>query len=256
MRLISVHATCPNRSKIWTFRHGIYYDNGEPHTHPRLPHVLGLLPAERRQFEAIVSENPKSGPLQLITGVPTIHGPGKSVADISNCLVNADRVNKEKQKIVRHSGPLFPQQRMPRKLCTGNYTVLSDAIMPYWKDWFLCFELRNIINVCMTLSKVRFYLLIVLKQNLYKLGGIPIAYKPSQPWKTTAAHIGRTKRSRAPEARTVRQKKNDGRPPDTKKELLKKPRTKKEAKKLLSTPDIAHESVKTGIDIPTPGDWS
>lgn len=98
------HVLCPNRSKIWVYLHGVYYDNGVPHTHPRLPHVLGLLPTERRKFEAIVTANPKAGPLQLITGLPTIHGPGESVADISNCLVNADRVNKEKQKIIRSSG--------------------------------------------------------------------------------------------------------------------------------------------------------
>ena len=50
----------------------------------------------------------------------------------------------------------------------------------------------------------------------------------------------------------MRQKKNDGRPPDTKKELLKPTRTKKEAKKILPTPDVAHNPVKTGVDVPTP----
>ncbi|KAF8959274.1 hypothetical protein BDZ97DRAFT_1667333 [Flammula alnicola] len=52
-----------------------------------------------RQFEALVKAHPKSGPLQLIVGVPQLEGPGKSVADISDVLLNAHRVGKERQKI-------------------------------------------------------------------------------------------------------------------------------------------------------------
>ncbi|KAF8886613.1 hypothetical protein CPB84DRAFT_1654903, partial [Gymnopilus junonius] len=40
-----------------------------------------------------------SGPLQLIVGVPGLEGPRESVADISDVLLNAGRVSKEKQKV-------------------------------------------------------------------------------------------------------------------------------------------------------------
>lgn len=74
------------------------------------------------------------------------------------------------------------------------------------------------------------------------LGGTPIAYKPTEPWKATAAHIGRTKPSRAPDAATQKRKKNDGRPPDTKKELLKPPKkTQKVTKQSVLTDYIAKD---------------
>ena len=96
--------TCDNISKIWIYAGGIHYDNGQAHSHGRLPHVLGLLPDEQERFESIVKAHPNAGPLELIHGVATIHGPGESVADISECLINADRVNKEKQKYSRSQG--------------------------------------------------------------------------------------------------------------------------------------------------------
>lgn len=96
--------SCTNVSKIWVYAHGVHYENGVPHSHGRLPHVLGLLPEEQERFESIVRAHPKAGPLELIHGVATINGPGESVAEISQCLVNADRVNKEKQKYSRRQG--------------------------------------------------------------------------------------------------------------------------------------------------------
>ncbi|KIJ91296.1 hypothetical protein K443DRAFT_14520 [Laccaria amethystina LaAM-08-1] len=67
--------------------------------HDRPTHTLHLLPEERHRFDAIVSAHPGIGPLRLIVGVPGINGPGESVADISDVLLNADCVSKEKQKI-------------------------------------------------------------------------------------------------------------------------------------------------------------
>ncbi|KZT08296.1 uncharacterized protein LAESUDRAFT_649357 [Laetiporus sulphureus 93-53] len=43
--------------------------------------------------------HPSVGPLRLIVGVPTLIGPGHSVADISSVLLNIDRVKKEQQKL-------------------------------------------------------------------------------------------------------------------------------------------------------------
>ena len=93
------HLTCPVRSKLWKWIDGIHYSNGGFHTHNRPTHTLHLLPEERHHFDAIVSAHPGIGPLRLIVGVPGINGPGESVADISDVLLNADRVSKEKQKL-------------------------------------------------------------------------------------------------------------------------------------------------------------
>lgn len=93
------HIRCPIKSTLWTWHKGIHYSNGGHHNHPRLTHILHLLPHEQAQFDAIVSAHPNTGPLGLIVGVPGLHGPGESVADISEVLVNADRVRKERQKL-------------------------------------------------------------------------------------------------------------------------------------------------------------
>ncbi|KAJ6478267.1 hypothetical protein C8R45DRAFT_1216466 [Mycena sanguinolenta] len=53
------------------------------------------------KFEEIVTAHPGTRALGLIVGVPGIHGPGKSVADISSVYLNADRVRKERDKIKR-----------------------------------------------------------------------------------------------------------------------------------------------------------
>jgi len=98
------HHTCKVRSTLWTWSGGVHYDNGGIHTHARPTHILHLLPHEKIQFETIVESYPKTGPLALIVGVPRIDGPGESVADISDALLNAGRVSKEKQKIKKGSG--------------------------------------------------------------------------------------------------------------------------------------------------------
>ncbi|KAF9554167.1 hypothetical protein CPC08DRAFT_727370 [Agrocybe pediades] len=47
----------------------------------------------------IVTSHPTVGPQALTTGVPTLHGPGDSVADISDVLLNYGCVAKERSKI-------------------------------------------------------------------------------------------------------------------------------------------------------------
>ena len=56
-------------------------------------------PHEQVRFEAIVNTHPNVGPLALIVGVAAVNGPGESVANISDVLVNAGRVGKERLKI-------------------------------------------------------------------------------------------------------------------------------------------------------------
>ena len=100
------HCKCSVRSRLFHWAGGVHYINGGIHEHPRPSHILHLLPKEKAQFIEIVAANPKLGPLGLIVGIPGIRGPGKSVANISNILLNADQVSKEKQKynVDRSSG--------------------------------------------------------------------------------------------------------------------------------------------------------
>lgn len=93
------HKPCPIRSSLWTWNDGVHYSNGGDHNHPRLTHVLHLLPREQVQFDRIVASHPTVGPLGLVVGVPGLKGPGESVADVSDVLLNAERVRKERQKI-------------------------------------------------------------------------------------------------------------------------------------------------------------
>lgn len=50
--------------------------------------MLHMTTDERAEFTTLVMNNPKSGPLQLNLGVPTMFGPGKSALEISNILEN------------------------------------------------------------------------------------------------------------------------------------------------------------------------
>lgn len=47
----------------------------------------------------LVTENPKAGPLELLIGAQTLHGPGKASGDISSVLLNKDRVKYEQRKV-------------------------------------------------------------------------------------------------------------------------------------------------------------
>ncbi|KAH9474265.1 hypothetical protein JR316_0013428 [Psilocybe cubensis] len=97
------HELCSVESVISTWKYGVHFSNHGTHTHRRPTHILHILPGQRQQFEAIVESHPKSGPLALVMGVPTLNGPGESVADITPVLLNADRVGKERRKFIKGS---------------------------------------------------------------------------------------------------------------------------------------------------------
>jgi hypothetical protein len=101
---VLIHQQCEVRSFLWQWSGGIYYNNGRNHEHKRPAHLLHLLPDEETRFRALVKSNPMSGPRALITGVPTFDGPGESVADISDVLLNVDRVSKERLKVKHGAG--------------------------------------------------------------------------------------------------------------------------------------------------------
>jgi hypothetical protein len=93
------HQKCEVISYLWRWCSGVHYSNGGFHRHRRPTHLLHLSREEEQRFSEIVKAHPNSGPLQLIVGVPGIEGPGESVADISDILLNAQRVSKERAKV-------------------------------------------------------------------------------------------------------------------------------------------------------------
>jgi hypothetical protein len=93
-----VYQTCGVRSILWTWNGGIRFQNEGSHRHARPPPIHATKEEEDR-FTTLVQQNPRSGPLELLVGVPTFQGPGESVGDISDIYMNADRVSKERQKI-------------------------------------------------------------------------------------------------------------------------------------------------------------
>lgn len=92
---------CDVTSRTWTWAGGVHYIHQGYHTHRRPPRILHLLPSEKTQFQDLVTSHPKTGPLGLVCGVPSLLGPGKSAAEISEALLNADRVSYERQKIIK-----------------------------------------------------------------------------------------------------------------------------------------------------------
>jgi hypothetical protein len=86
-------------SELWKYKDGVHYINGGYHQHARPTHILHLSPNQRVRFDAIVTANPKVKSLGLLVGVPGLHGPGESVADISDVFLNADRIRKERQRV-------------------------------------------------------------------------------------------------------------------------------------------------------------
>ena len=94
-----IHQPCGVRSVRWTWSGGIRFQNEGSHHHPQPPPIHATKD-EEEQFAALVKQNPKSRPLELLVGTPTFAGPGESVAEISDVYVNADRVSKERQKII------------------------------------------------------------------------------------------------------------------------------------------------------------
>lgn len=95
------HQDCHVSSNLWKWKGGVHFENFGHHTHPRPGQVLHLLPQERERFKEVVKTHPQSKPLNLITGPTELGGPGESVANISPALYNADRVSKERQKLIK-----------------------------------------------------------------------------------------------------------------------------------------------------------
>lgn len=94
------HFDCGVEAHLFRFNLGIHYIHTGIHNHLRPTHTLHLTKNERARFEAIITANPLAGPLSLVVGVRTLHGPGDSVADISPMLLNVDRVRKERQQFL------------------------------------------------------------------------------------------------------------------------------------------------------------
>ncbi|KAJ6623169.1 hypothetical protein B0H10DRAFT_2011520, partial [Mycena sp. CBHHK59/15] len=94
------HIPCPIISTLYSFKYGIYYENGGHHDHPRCTHRLHLFKLEKEEFQEIVTAHPRNGPLRLLVGVPGVNGPGKSVADISPVLMNTDRIKHERKQVL------------------------------------------------------------------------------------------------------------------------------------------------------------
>ena len=99
------HEDCDVKSNLWTWKGGVHFENFGHHSHPRPGKILHLLPEERKQFNEVVKTHPQSRPLNLITGPTELGRPGNSVANISSVLYNADRVSKERQKLIKLVNP-------------------------------------------------------------------------------------------------------------------------------------------------------
>jgi len=93
-----VYQACGVRSILWTWSGGIRFQNEGSHRHARPPPIHATK-EEEECFATLVKQNPKSGLLELLVGIPTFQGPGESVGDISDIYMNADRVSKDRQKI-------------------------------------------------------------------------------------------------------------------------------------------------------------
>jgi hypothetical protein len=93
------HKECGVESSLCHYQAGILYSTQGDHNHQRPTHILHLSRDEKSQFQEILQNHPKSGALQLVVGVPGLDGPGKSGADISPVLLNADRVHMKKKKM-------------------------------------------------------------------------------------------------------------------------------------------------------------
>ncbi|KAJ7078164.1 hypothetical protein B0H15DRAFT_1001560, partial [Mycena belliarum] len=98
------HIPCHVVSVLHTFKHGVHYQNGGLHSHPRPTARLHMSRKETADLRQIVQANPTAGPLKLLVGRPGIDGPGKSVAEITPVLYNSERIRYERRKILKGSG--------------------------------------------------------------------------------------------------------------------------------------------------------
>ena len=100
------HIKCAVFSTLVRWSGGIKFSNYGQHAHQRPAHILHLSKDEKSCFEEIITMHPTVGLLGLIVGIPGLHGPGESVAEISDALLNSGRVGKERLKVKHASDPL------------------------------------------------------------------------------------------------------------------------------------------------------
>ncbi|KAI0689657.1 hypothetical protein BC835DRAFT_1308245 [Cytidiella melzeri] len=87
------------KARIHKFTSGVYYEHRGVHDHPKPARLLHLTPPEQDKLHDLISSNPKSGPLALLVGVPTLYGPGQSAAEVSSVLANQDRLKAERRAV-------------------------------------------------------------------------------------------------------------------------------------------------------------
>ncbi|KAF9547111.1 hypothetical protein CPC08DRAFT_648853 [Agrocybe pediades] len=125
-----------------------------------------------------------------------------------------------------HATMLFESERaMDIDIWESMPSTTNAEESLHWKLYSACGRDHEFLEGMYALQGVTAYY-----ERIYEAEqtGTPIRYGESEPWKKTAAKIGRTKPSRAPDiAETKRKSKSDGRPPDTVKELVITPAKKK-----------------------------
>ncbi|KAJ3773632.1 hypothetical protein FB446DRAFT_787672 [Lentinula raphanica] len=85
---------------LWTWKGGKHIENSGFHSHPRITHLLHVLPNERVRFEELIDNNPDATPAQLLIGQRTLSGQRKSASNISPVYNNRDRIAKDRQRII------------------------------------------------------------------------------------------------------------------------------------------------------------
>ena len=95
----SAFPKCPAVQVLHCFKNGIHFAHSGVHNHVRPTYILHLTAKQQVEFRELVEQHPKSGPLQLLVGPPTLSGPGRSAADISTALINKDRIGYERNKV-------------------------------------------------------------------------------------------------------------------------------------------------------------
>lgn len=98
-RLSRSEPRCPARQRLFKFKHGLHFIHTGAHNHSRPTHLLHLRADEEAAFTQLVTSHPKAGPLELVIGAQTLHGPGAPASTISPALLNKDRVKYEQRKI-------------------------------------------------------------------------------------------------------------------------------------------------------------
>ncbi|KAF9529541.1 hypothetical protein CPB83DRAFT_882745 [Crepidotus variabilis] len=97
-----IHQKCGTRQVIWSWAGGKHFVQEGYHRHDRPP-VARATMEEDESFTRLVKQNPTTGPLGLLVGVPTFDGPGEKTADFSEFYAhNPDRVSKKRQ-LIRNS---------------------------------------------------------------------------------------------------------------------------------------------------------